>query len=645
MVTSEKTNLIKKVETYLPNNELIKVQNSLKFAIECHQGQKRQTGEPYIIHPIHTAIFLAEMKMDWPTISAALLHDVIEDCEVKYEQLEAKFGKEVATLVDGVTKLPTIKINSSAKGTVNLEIPSDIARAATIRKLLLSTSEDARVILIKLADRLHNMETLFALDKKSQSRIAQETMEIFAPLAHRLGIWEFKWKLEDEAFKYLLPKSYKKIAKLISGKRKERENYAKRTTKLLEEELAKSSINCIVEGRAKHLYSVYKKIEKYSSLGKKFDEIHDLIAVRIIVNSIPDCYSSLGVLHDLWKPIPGEFDDYIANPKESMYQSLHSTVMCLDSYPVEIQIRTKEMHETAERGIAAHWQYKDDPENIDSAYMNKLNWFRSLIDWQIELPEDENYIDSIKTDVLKERIYCYTPAGDIKSIPEGSTPIDFAYEVHTELGNNIASAMINGQNVTLNTIISNGDTVEIAKSTNDQGPKLDWLNPDLGYITTNKSRFKIRQWFRKEERNLSIERGLDVINRLVNRLKIDTPLKELSMELSYNSLEELALLVGSGIINTPTLVKKLSAFLNQKIENITIKVDVEDRVGLIRDIANIISNEGLNISALSTIDTDTGKSIVITVDSNGLEQQNKIYSIIESIQGVANIETINKNNA
>ena len=644
MVTTDKTNLINKVEKYLPNKDLEKIMRSLEFAIESHKGQKRKTGEPYIIHPINTAIYLAEMKMDWPTISAALLHDVIEDSEIEYAELEDKFGKEVAILVDGVTKLPTIKITSSTQENIQLDSTSDISRAATIRKLLLSTTEDARVILIKLADRLHNMETLFALDEKSQSRIALETMEIFAPLAHRLGIWEFKWKLEDEAFKYLLPKSYKKIAKLISGKRKQRENYVKRTTKLLEEALAKSSINCVIEGRAKHLYSIYKKIEKYSILGKKFDEIHDLIAVRIIVNSVQDCYSSLGVLHELWRPIPGEFDDYIANPKESMYQSIHSTVMCLDSYPVEIQIRTKEMHEIAERGIAAHWQYKDIPENLDNAYMNKLNWFRNLIDWQIELPEDEDYIDSIKTDVLKERILCYTPAGDIKSIPEGSTPIDFAYELHTELGNNASSALINGQNMPLNSTISNGDTVEIIKSKN-QGPKLDWLNPDLGYVSTNKSRFKIRQWFRKEEKTLSIERGIDIINRLVNRLKINTPLEKLSNELSYKSLDELALLVGSGVINTPALVKKLSSFLNQQIDNITIKIDAADRVGLIRDVANIISNEGLNITAISTNEIDTGKSILITVDSNGLEQQNKIYSIIETIDGVENIETINRNNA
>ena len=644
MVTTDKTNLINEVEKYLPSKDLEKIMRSLEFAIESHKGQKRKTGEPYIIHPINTAIYLAEMKMDWPTISAALLHDVIEDCEIEYAELEDKFGKEVAILVDGVTKLPTIKITSSTQENIQLDSTSDISRASTIRKLLLSTTEDARVILIKLADRLHNMETLFALDEKSQSRIALETMEIFAPLAHRLGIWEFKWKLEDEAFKYLLPKSYKKIAKLISGKRKQRENYVKRTTKLLEEALAKSSINCVIEGRAKHLYSIYKKIEKYSILGKKFDEIHDLIAVRIIVNSVQDCYSSLGVLHELWRPIPGEFDDYIANPKESMYQSIHSTVMCLDSYPVEIQIRTKEMHEIAERGIAAHWQYKDIPENLDTAYMNKLNWFRNLIDWQIELPEDENYIDSIKTDVLKERILCYTPAGDIKSIPEGSTPIDFAYELHTELGNNASSALINGQNMPLNSTISNGDTVEIIKSKN-QGPKLDWLNPDLGYVSTNKSRFKIRQWFRKEEKTLSIERGIDIINRLVSRLKINTPLEKLSNELSYKSLDDLGLLVGSGVINTPTLVRKLSSFLNQQIDNITIKIDAADRVGLIRDVANIISNEGLNITAISTNEIDTGKSILITVDSNGLEQQNKIYSIIETIDGVENIETINRNNA
>ena len=490
------TKLITKVKEYLSDKDVKKINEAYKFAEKCHSGQLRKTGDPYIIHPVFTAIYLSNMKMDWETISAALLHDVIEDCGVTFEEIEKLFGRDVAGLVDGVTKLPTLKISSK---NTNFSTNNEISRAATIRKLLISTSEDARVILIKLADRLHNMETLHALDEESILRISQETMEIFAPLAHRLGIWDFKWKLEDESFKYLFPKSYKEIANLISSKRKEREKYATRATRMLEEALAKSSIQCLVEGRVKHLYSIFKKIEKYSNLGKRFDEIHDLIALRIVVNTKQDCYLALGALHELWKPIPGEFDDYIANPKESMYQSIHSTVMCLDSYPVEIQIRTKEMHNTAEMGIAAHWQYKDGADE-DGGYLNKLNWFRNLIDWQIELPEDENYIDSVKTDLSKERIYCYTPAGDIKSIPEGSTPIDFAYEVHTELGNEVNSALINGQTVPLNATISNGDLVEIIKSNSPQGPKLEWLNTDLGFVTTSKSRFKIRQWFRKEEK-------------------------------------------------------------------------------------------------------------------------------------------------
>tara|TARA_B100000941_G_scaffold206745_1_gene150950 strand:- start:968 stop:2887 length:1920 start_codon:yes stop_codon:yes gene_type:complete len=631
------TTLINKVKEYLPAEEVNKINDAYKFAKNCHHGQLRKTGDPYIIHPVFTAIYLSNMKMDWQTISAALMHDVIEDCGITFEEIERLFGREVAGLVDGVTKLPTLTISSKK---TNLSSKNEISRAATIRKLLISTSEDARVILIKLADRLHNMETLHALDKESILRISQETMEIFAPLAHRLGIWDFKWKLEDESFKYLFPKSYKEIANLISSKRKEREKYAKRTTRMLEEALAKSSIHCVVEGRVKHLYSIFKKIEKYSNLGKKFDEIHDLIALRIVVNSKQDCYLALGALHELWKPIPGEFDDYIANPKESMYQSIHSTVMCLDSYPVEIQIRTKEMHNTAEMGIAAHWQYKDGPDE-DSGYLNKLSWFRNLIDWQIELPQDENYIDSVKTDLSKERIYCYTPAGDIKSIPEGSTPIDFAYEVHTELGNEVNSALINGQIVPLNATISNGDSVEIIKSNKPQGPKLEWLNTDLGFITTSKSRFKIRQWFRKEEKNLSIDRGRDVVLSLVEKLKIDLPLEEIAINLKYQSLEELLMLIGSGSINTPNLVKKLTTFINyRERKNISLKINSDDRVGLIRDVTDIISKEGLNIISISTNDTNTGKSILIEVDSNGLEQQNKIYSIIETIDGVNNIDTI-----
>ena len=631
------TTLITKVKEYLSDEDVQKINEAYKFAEKCHSGQLRKTGDPYIIHPVFTAIYLSNMKMDWQTISAALMHDVIEDCGVTFEEIEELFGREVAGLVDGVTKLPTLKISSKK---ANFSLNNEISRAATIRKLLISTSEDARVILIKLADRLHNMETLHALDEESILRISQETMEIFAPLAHRLGIWDFKWKLEDESFKYLFPKSYKEIANLISSKRKEREKYATRSIKMLEETLAKSSIQCVVEGRVKHLYSIFKKIEKYSTLGKRFDEIHDLIALRIVVNTKQDCYLALGALHELWKPIPGEFDDYIANPKESMYQSIHSTVMCLDSYPVEIQIRTKEMHNTAEMGIAAHWQYKDGSDE-DSGYLNKLNWFRNLIDWQIELPEDENYIDSVKTDLSKERIYCYTPAGDIKSIPEGSTPIDFAYEVHTELGNEVNSALINGQIVPLNATISNGDSVEIIKSNSPQGPKLEWLNTDLGFITTSKSRFKIRQWFRKEEKNLSIERGKNIVLSLVEKLKIDLPLEEIASKLKYKNLDELLLLIGSGSLNSPNLVKKLTTLINYaERKNISIKINSDDRVGLIRDVTEIISKEGLNIISISTNDINTGKSILIEVDSNGLVQQSKIYSIIETIDGVNSIDTI-----
>ena len=631
------TKLITKVKEYLSDDDVKKINEAYKFAEKCHSGQLRKTGDPYIIHPVFTAIYLSNMKMDWETISAALLHDVIEDCGVTFEEIEKLFGRDVAGLVDGVTKLPTLKISSK---NTNFSTNNEISRAATIRKLLISTSEDARVILIKLADRLHNMETLHALDEESILRISQETMEIFAPLAHRLGIWDFKWKLEDESFKYLFPKSYKEIANLISSKRKEREKYATRATRMLEEALAKSSIQCLVEGRVKHLYSIFKKIEKYSNLGKRFDEIHDLIALRIVVNTKQDCYLALGALHELWKPIPGEFDDYIANPKESMYQSIHSTVMCLDSYPVEIQIRTKEMHNTAEMGIAAHWQYKDGVDE-DGGYLNKLNWFRNLIDWQIELPEDENYIDSVKTDLSKERIYCYTPAGDIKSIPEGSTPIDFAYEVHTELGNEVNSALINGQTVPLNATISNGDLVEIIKSNSSQGPKLEWLNTDLGFVTTSKSRFKIRQWFRKEEKNLSIERGKGVVLSLVDKLKIDLPLEEIASKLKYQNLDELLLHIGSGSLNSPKLVKKLTTLINYgERKNISLKINSDDRVGLIRDVTEIISKEGLNIISISTNDINTGKSILIEVDSNGLEQQNKIYSIIETIDGVNSIDTI-----
>ena len=523
--------LLSIVDTYLPLERARFVKGSLKFAEAAHRGQRRMSGEPYIEHPIATATLLAELKMDATTIAAALMHDVVEDCGIELETLKDEFGYDVARLVDGVTKLKGIDKIAGITPTA-----PDEARAASTRKMLVAMSEDIRVVMIKLADRLHNMRTLSHLPQARRERIAQETLDIYAPLAHRLGMSDIKWRLEDEAFRFLNPREYKAISRLINRKRVEREAYAEEAGRAVTARLAASGINALVLGRPKHLYSTFGKLKRYEALGRDFDEIYDLIALRIITDTVADCYSALGIVHSIWRPVQGQFDDYIASPKENLYQSLHTSVMGPEGSAMEVQIRTKEMHRLAEDGVAAHWVYKEgeeEPARLDDKFEQKLSWLKQLIEWQREVQGDQEYLDTVKTDILRDQVFVYTPAGEVKELPAGATPLDFAFRIHTELGLNCVGAYVNGKSVPLNTKLSNGDTVRVRKSFTDRGPSLDWLNTDLGYLTTASGLAKVRAWFRRQAKSENIERGRVQLRNAISKLYLAGSEGELAERLGF----------------------------------------------------------------------------------------------------------------
>jgi GTP pyrophosphokinase len=425
--------------------------------------------------------------------------------------------------------------------------------------MLVAMAEDLRVVFIKLADRLHNMLTLDALSPEKQQSIAQETLEIFAPLAHRLGIWEIKWQLEDLSFRYLEPGKYHQIANLIAGRRTQREGFITQVIQILSQELDRLGLKAEVLGRPKHIYSIYRKMEKYSALGKDFDDIHDLLALRILVDTVPDCYSVIGVVHSLWRPLPDAFDDFIANPKPNGYQSLHTGVMCLGTTPLEVQIRTHDMHHIAEYGVAAHWRYKEG-EKKDTHFEEKVGWLRQLIEWHRELSGAEEFLESVKTDIFIDQVFVYTPKGEIKDLPTGATPLDFAYRVHTELGHRCIGAKVNGRLVPFNYQLNNGDVVEIMTTKRDRGPSRDWLNPHLGYIGTSHAREKIRQWFKKQERAENIERGQKLLEKELRRLGIKVgEREELAKLFNYDNLDDFLAAIGYGGITIHQIAVKLAA--------------------------------------------------------------------------------------
>ncbi len=546
----ESRELIEKVNTYLPDDKVAVVTAACEFAARAHQGQVRKTGEPYLEHPLSIAMDLAAFHLDAETLAAALLHDVPEDCGVPLGEIEANFGPQVSKLVDGVTKLNKLTSRAQTRETTSK------VQAENLRKMLLATAEDLRVVLIKLADRLHNMRTLGALPPEKRRAIAQETLEIYAPLAHRLGVRETKWQLEDLAFRYLKPRLYHRIAHLVAGKRAEREGFIEEVSHIVSQELDKVDIKAKVYGRPKHIYSIYQKMGKYDAQGKNFGDIHDLFALRVLVDSVSDCYKALGVIHNLWHPMPEEFDDFIANPKDNGYQALHTTVMCQGTRPLEIQIRTHEMHSVNEYGVAAHWLYKEG--KVGGKFSDEVAWLRQLGDWREELNSEE-FLESVKTDVLVDRVFVYTPKGEIKELPKGATPLDFAFRIHTDLGYRCIGAKVNGKLEPLNYTLKNGDVVAIMASKVDKGPSLDWLNTELGYLKTSHARSKVRQWFNKQERSQCIEYGRQIWDKELKRLGIGLPgVDEVARLLDYDGIDDLYAALGSGSINSSQIMLKFS---------------------------------------------------------------------------------------
>jgi guanosine-3',5'-bis(diphosphate) 3'-pyrophosphohydrolase len=565
MTTKEEqigSGLLSKVAEYLPESGQRLVREALEFAVASHEGQTRKNGDPVITHPLHAAETIASLQLDAATIAGALLHDVQEDCNVSNSEIAKRFGPEVAAMVEGVTKLGRIGGQAADVETANRQM-----QAENLRKMFLAMAQDLRVVIIKLADRLHNMRTLWALPREKQVRIAKETMEIYAPLAARLGIWEMKWQLEDLAFRYLEPDQYKKVAEMLEVKRQVREDYVEQVSKVIRDELAKHDIKAEVYGRAKHIFSIYKKIDKYATDGRDMDEIYDLLAVRILVDDVTNCYTALGIIHGMWRPMPGAFDDYIANPKESMYQSLHTTVMALNAQPLEVQIRTHEMHASAEFGIAAHWRYKEGGKH-DAQYEERLAWLRQLMDWQSDMVKAEDLLEAVKTDIFQDQVYIFTPKGEIKDLPAGSTPLDFAYRIHTDLGHRCVGAKVNGRLVSLNFVLKNGEVVEILTSKGSKGPSRDWMNPNLGYLRTTHAREKVRAWFKRQERAENIARGKELVEKELARM--GTSFSEMQAELlrvfKFEDVDDLFLRVGYGEISTQHIANKIAHVLEETVE-------------------------------------------------------------------------------
>jgi guanosine-3',5'-bis(diphosphate) 3'-pyrophosphohydrolase len=554
--------LLARTREYLPEDRVAFVKEAYDFAETAHQGQVRKSGDPFITHPLDTAMTVAGLQLDATAVAAALLHDVQEDCGIPNAELAKRFGREVASLVDGATKLERITWRAPTDGG-----PAPGAQAENLRKMFLAMAEDVRVVIIKLADRLHNMRTLQPLPDEKRQRIARETMEIYAPLASRLGIWHIARELEDLSFKHLQPERYNEIANLLAAKRVSRERYVAQVEKIVRQELAKHEIEAEVQGRAKHIYSIYQKAEKYAAQGKSFNEIYDLMALRVLVNTVADCYSALGVIHGLWHPMAGQFDDYIGNPKESLYQSLHTTVLCLGGSPLEVQIRTHEMHRLAEYGVAAHWRYKEGGRR-ERQYEQRLSWLRQLLEWQREMSADDEFVESVKTDFFQDQVFVYTPKGEVKDLPMGSTAIDFAFRIHTDVGYRCIGARVNGRLMPLNHQLQNGDVVEILTSKSPRGPSRDWLNPNLGYIKTGQAREKVRQWFKKQKRQENIDKGSEMLDRELRRLglAVSDCQGELLREFHQDDWDDFLAALGYGGISLHQVVLKLGHLITQEEE-------------------------------------------------------------------------------
>jgi GTP pyrophosphokinase len=545
--------LLASVAQHYPQADLAPIRGAFDLAVDAHKSQRRATGEPYVTHPIATAQALAELGIDPIAIQAALLHDVPEDTEYALSDVEERFGSEVAQLVDGVTKLSRFSTHSHEQ-----------QQAENIRKMLLAMAQDIRVVLIKLADRLHNMRTLYGLPSEKQLRIARQTMEIYAPLAERLGIWQMKWELEDLAFKVLEPERFRELAKMLDTRRRGRETYIDRAINELRPRLAEAGIDADLQGRPKHLFSIWKKMQRKSA---EFGEIYDVYAIRILVDEVRDCYAALGVVHSIWRPIPGQFDDYIAVPKNNLYQSLHTAVIALDGKPLEIQIRTHQMHQVSEVGIAAHWRYKEGTKS-DREYDAKLAWLRQLMDWQRDVSDATEFVEGIKLDIFQDQVFVFTPKGDIKDLPAGATPLDFAYRIHTDVGHRTIGAKVNNRLVPLDYRLKNGDIVEIVTTKGEHGPSRDWMN----VVRTSHAREKIRQWFKRKDRDENIVHGREALERELRRLARTSiasvghdRIGEVARLFNFDGIDDFYAAIGYGAVSAQTVVTKLGVVDDQKL--------------------------------------------------------------------------------
>ncbi len=566
-------NLVAEIKSYTKDPNLDLVYKAYDWAKRAHQDQKRISGEPYIVHPLAASRIMAELELDVVSIAASILHDVVEDTEISKEEIADEFGEEIALLVNGVTKLSRIDFKSREE-----------QQAETLRKMFLAMAEDIRVILIKLSDRIHNMRTLEYLPDKKKKIKAKETLEIYAPLAHRLGMSRLKWELEDLSFKHLEPEKYYEVVDKIAKNRQERKEHIKNAIMTLDNKLSKVDIDAKMYGRPKHIYSIYQKMVNQN---KEFNEIYDLTAFRVIVDTVKECYEVLGIIHELWKPIPGRIKDYIAMPKSNMYQSLHTTVIESTGEPLEIQIRTWEMHRTAEYGIAAHWRYKEGNQK-EQNFERKISWLRQLLEWQKDLSDAKEFMETLKIDLFEDEVFVFTPDGDVISLPKGATPIDFAYNIHTEIGHTCVGAKVNGQIIPLEYHLNNGDIVEILTSKTST-PSRDWLNR----VKTSRAKSKIKKWFKEQRKEEAAAKGKELLQKRLRKEEVnlkeaekEKKLKEIAQELGASTIESLYAALGYNKFSVAELVDKLKPETKEE------EKEIEDLDDLIEKNSSSPSNTG-----------------------------------------------------